>query len=118
MEDRGPLIWEPVHLLPIAAQFVLTDSTEGQAAYGPCFTSTKDGLVRVEKTGQHIGRVKQRYGLWWQPTAQKSYVGHCPLGWLGKTRTRQLGECKNGSESVGWQGAAAKLFRQKKLKDI
>ena len=64
MEDRGPLTWEPVRLLPMAAEFVLTDNTAGKASYGPYDTSTRDGLVRVERAGQHVGTVKQsRFGL-------------------------------------------------------
>ena len=64
MEERSPLTWEPVCLHPDAALFALTDSTAGSAAYGPYDTSTRDGLVRVERAGHHVGTVKQsRFGL-------------------------------------------------------
>jgi hypothetical protein len=69
------LTWEPVHLHPDAALFALTDSTAGSAAYGPNDTSTRDGLVRVERAGHHVGTVKQsRFGL------LKSCVRRCLLG--------------------------------------
>jgi hypothetical protein len=64
MEERSPFTWEPVRLHPDAALFALTDSTAGSAAYGPYDTSTRDGLVRVERAGHHVGTVKQsRFGL-------------------------------------------------------
>ena len=64
MVDRGPLGWAPVRLLLPAESFEFTDSTGGQAVYGPYTATTRDGLVRVEKAGQHIGTVKQsRWGL-------------------------------------------------------
>ncbi len=48
----------------MAAEFVLTDNTAGKASYGPYDTSTRYGLVRVERAGQHVGTVKQsRFGL-------------------------------------------------------
>jgi len=64
MEDRGPLTWAPVRLLPEAAEFFLTDSTAGSIDLGPYRICTRDGLVRVERGGQHVGTVKQcRFGL-------------------------------------------------------
>ncbi len=64
MEERSCLTWELVRLHPDAALFTLTDSAAGSAAYGPYDTSTRDGLVRVEKAGHHVGTVKQlRFGL-------------------------------------------------------
>ena len=64
MVDRGPLGWAPVHLLLPADVFEFTDGTAGQEAHGPYTATTKDGLVRVEKAGLHIGTVKQsRWGL-------------------------------------------------------
>jgi hypothetical protein len=64
MEESSPLTWEPVTLHPDAALFTLTDSTAGSAAYGPYDTSTRDGLVRVERAGHHVETVKQsRFGL-------------------------------------------------------
>ena len=63
MEDGSPLSWEPVRLHPDAALFALTDGTAGSAAYGPYDTSTRNGLVRVERAGHHVGTVKQsRFG--------------------------------------------------------
>ncbi len=36
----------------------------GQVVYGPYTATTRDGLVRVEKAGKHIGTMKQsRWGL-------------------------------------------------------
>ena len=64
MRDGGPLAWEQVRLLPAAAEFVMTDSTAGTADYGAFTVITRDGLVRVEKAGQHVGTVMQsRFGL-------------------------------------------------------
>jgi hypothetical protein len=54
MEERSPLTWEPVSLHPDAALFTLTDSTAGSAAYGPYDTSTRNGLVRVDRAGHHV----------------------------------------------------------------
>ena len=64
MEDRGPLGWAPVRLLLPAEAFVFTDSTGGQAVYGPYTATTKDGLVRVEQAGRYIGTVKQSRWGW------------------------------------------------------
>ena len=66
MEDslRGPLGCAPVRLLLPADAFVFTDSTGGQAVYGPYTTTTKDGLVRVEQAGSHIGIIKQSRWGW------------------------------------------------------
>ena len=64
MVDRGPLGWAPVRLLLPAESFEFIDSTGGEAVYGPYTATTRDGLVRVERAGQHIGTVKQsRWGL-------------------------------------------------------
>ena len=64
MEDRGPRGWAPVRLLLPADASVFTDSTGGQAVYGPYTAMTKDGLVRVEHAGKHIGTVKQNRWGW------------------------------------------------------
>jgi hypothetical protein len=78
MEDRGPLTWELVCLLPMAAEFVLTNNTAGKASYGPYNTRTRDGLVHVERAGQHLKTVKQCCCR--LPTLLKSCVGHCQPG--------------------------------------
>ncbi len=59
MEDRGPLDWAPVRLLLPGDAFVYTESTGGLAVYGPYTSTKKDGLVRVEQAGRHIGTVKE-----------------------------------------------------------
>jgi hypothetical protein len=51
VEDSGPLSWEPVRLLPMAAEFVMTDNTACKASYGPYDNSIRDGLVHVEREG-------------------------------------------------------------------
>ena len=64
MEDRGPLGWAPVRLLLPADSFEFLDNTRGQAAYGPFTATTRDGLVRVDRAGRHVGTLKQsRWGL-------------------------------------------------------
>ncbi len=64
MLDRGPLDGAPVWLHLPAGAFEFTDGTGGQAAYGPYTATTKDGLVRVERAGQHVGTVKQGRRGW------------------------------------------------------
>ena len=64
MRDRGPLGEEPVRLLLPADSFEFADCTEGQAAHGQYTATTRHGLVRIDKDGQHVGTVKQgRWGL-------------------------------------------------------
>jgi hypothetical protein len=64
MVDRGPLGWAPVRRLLPADAFVFTDSIGGQAAYGPCTATTRDGLMHVEMAGRHNGTVKQSRWGW------------------------------------------------------
>ncbi len=61
MEDRGPLGWALVLLLLPADSFEFLDNTGGQAAYGPFAIITRDGLVRVDRAGQHVGTLKQSH---------------------------------------------------------
>lgn len=64
MEDRGPLGWAPVRLLLPADSFEFLDNTGGQTAYGPFTATTRDGLVRIDRAGLHVGTLKQsRWGL-------------------------------------------------------
>ncbi len=49
----------PVQLLLPAESFEFTDSTGGQAIYGPYTATTRDGLVRVEMAGLHIGPYRE-----------------------------------------------------------
>ncbi len=42
----------------------LNGNTGGQVAHGPFTATTKDGLVRAEKAGLHIGTVKERRWGW------------------------------------------------------
>ena len=82
MEDRGPLTWAPVRLLPAAAEFFLTDSTAGSIDLGPYRICTRDGLVRVERGGQHVGTVKQcRFGLLAAAYGKEELCGALPA-WI------------------------------------
>jgi ribonuclease HI len=82
MEDRGPLTWAPVRLLPEAAEFFLTDSTAGSIDLGPYRICTRDGLVRVERGGQHVGTVKQcRFGLLAAAYGKEELCGALPA-WI------------------------------------
>ncbi len=83
MEDRGHLTWEPVHLLPMAAEFVVTGGAEGQVAYDPSCIRTKDGQVSIERMGEHIGTVKQsRFGLLAAACGSEELYGpRAPLAW-------------------------------------
>jgi hypothetical protein len=62
--DRGPLGWAPVRLHLPAGAFEFTDGTGGQETYGPYTAMTKDGLVRVERAGGHVGTLKQSRWGW------------------------------------------------------
>lgn len=78
-EDGGPLTWAPVRLLPEAAEFRMTDSTAGRTLYGPYSATTGDGLVRVEKAGQHVGTLKQsRFGLLAAAYGKEEFYGALP----------------------------------------
>ncbi len=59
VRDRGPLRGEPARLLLPTDSLEFADCTEGQTSYGPYTAITRNGLVRIDKAGQHVGTVKQ-----------------------------------------------------------
>ena len=82
MEDRGPLTWAPVRLLPAAAEVLLNDSTAGSTDSGSYRIRTLDGLVLVERGGQHVGTVKQcRFGLLATACGKEELCGALPA-WI------------------------------------
>jgi hypothetical protein len=57
----------------------MTDSTAGRTLYGPYSATTGDGLVRVERAGQHVGTLKQsRFGLLAAAYGKEEFYGALP----------------------------------------
>ena len=88
--DRGPLGWAPVRLLLPADAFVFTDSTGGQAAYGPYTATTRDGLVRVEQAGRHIGTVKQSRWGWLAAAYEAEEMCRALPRWIAEVELDEL----------------------------